>query len=341
MKTVIGIMHNEPVDPGGPFSEASTDVLTQVHAIGEALQSLGHPWAALPFHRDFSPVMARIAREGISPIVNLCETVDEEARLCGHPAAMLEVLGLPFTGSPAIALMLTTDKLLTKRLLKASRCMTPDYVFYDGTRPLRTQGLTYPVIVKPRFEDASIGIDQDSVFECEEDLRKVIQVLFDRFGDLIVEEYIRGREFNVSLLGYPEASPLPPAEIDFSGFPGDLHRIVGYRAKWEKTSFEYQHTPRRFVNDLSPALLKALQDAASFCFRFFMLRDYGRVDMRVNETGKVYVLEVNANPCLSPDAGFAAAAEHAGWSYRRLVETLLSFVTQRTADHADQVPYER
>jgi len=333
MKKVIGIMHNVPVDSGRPFSEASTDVLTQVHAVGEAFYALGHPWEAVPFSKDFRPVMDRIARDDFSLMINLCESVDEDARLCGHPAAMLEMLKTPFSGSPAMAMMLTTDKLLSKRLLTASRLTTPGYVFYDGKRPLRTSALAYPVIVKPRFEDASIGIDQDAVFECEEDLRIGIPDFFERFGDLIVEEYIAGREFNVSLFGYPEALLLPPAEIDFSAFPDGLYPIVGYRAKWDKSSFEYHHTPRRFAADLPAGLLAAIQDAASFCFQFFMLRDYGRVDMRVDGAGKIHVLEVNANPCLSPDAGLAAAAEKAGWSYVQLIERLLSFVIQRTPTH--------
>ena len=149
---------------------------------------------------------------------------------------------------------------------------------------------------------------------------KTTSNLWEQFGTLLIEEYVEGREFNASLLGYPQAKLLPVAEIDFSAFPANLYSIVGYRAKWDERSFEYHHTPRKFDPDMPPGLHDAIANAAVECFRLFMLRDYARVDLRVNARGRVYVLEVNANPCLSPDAGFAAASEKAGISYTRLVD---------------------
>jgi D-alanine-D-alanine ligase len=338
---MIGMIHNEPLPPGSPFSEASVDVLTQVEAFESALNDLGHRYVRIPFTRDIRCFLEAMTKNNVEMALNLCETVDEEATLSGHPAAVLELLGIPFSGSPSISLMLTTDKVTTKRLLRAGGIATPNYAVFSRAEPVFSFDLRYPVIVKPRFEDASIGIDQESVFESEKSLRKGIRGFSERFGDVLVEEYIGGRELNVSLLGFPSAQVLAVADIDFSGFPQDLYPIVGYRAKWDKSSFEYHHTPRRFPQDLSPFLLGAVKRTAVACFSLFMLRDYGRVDMRVDGEGKAHVLEVNANPCLSPDAGFAAAARHAGMTYGDMVGRLVSFMVQRGDKHARQIARSR
>jgi D-alanine-D-alanine ligase len=328
-KKVVGLIHNVPVSPGQAFSEASADIMTQVEAIEGAFEDLGHRSVRISFTREVGDTIKRMKEAGVELAVNLCETVDEDPHFVGHPAALLELLSIPFSGSPAIALMLTTDKLITKQLLKAHGIRTPPYRMYDGAHSLNFRGLKYPVILKPRFQDASIGIEQESIFIDDLSLREGINGFFDRFGPLLVEEYVGGREFNVSLFGYPSPRALPLAEIDFSSFPEGLFPIVGYRAKWDTSSFEYHHTPRKFPQGLSSSLRQGIEGIALECFHLLMLRDYGRIDMRVDDDGQIYVLEVNANPCLSPDAGFAAAAQQAGMSYTEMVETLVEFVEQR------------
>jgi len=241
-------------------------------------------------------------------------------------------MGIPFSGSSSMAIMLTTDKLLTKHVLTAAGIGTPNYLAYEGTSPDLT-GIRFPVIVKPRFQDASIGIDQDSVFEHEDKLRGKLDELYARFGSLLVEEFVSGREFNVSLFGYPSAKALPVAEIVFNGFPDELVPIVGYRAKWDTSSFEYRHTVREFPRNLPASLESELGRIAQECFNLFMLRDYGRVDMRVDDSGAIQILEINANPCLSPDAGFAAAIEEAGMKYPQMVEHLRDFFMERFYTH--------
>jgi len=198
--------------------------------------------------------------------------------------------------------------------------------------------LRYPVILKPILQDASIGIDQESIFMDDSSLRDGIEEFFNRFGTLLVEEYIAGREFNISIFGYPSPRVLPIAEIDFSAFPEELFPIVGYRAKWDRASFEYSHTPRKSPQGLSPPLRERIERIALECFHLLMLRDYGRIDMRVNDCEQIYVLEVNANPCLSPDAGFAAAIQQSGMTYTDMVRGLVHFVEQR-ARNGGTPPY--
>ena len=338
MRPTIGILFNEPAAAGGEFSESSADVLVQVEAIEQALDSLEYPRVRIPFTRDIERFLKNFRKHNPVMVFNLCETVDEDSRFCGHPAAVLELMGGSFSGSPSLSIMLTTDKLTTKRLLKAGGVNTPGYIGYDPKAPPKKIALKYPVIVKPRLEDASIGIDQESIFEDEARLKTGAALMAERFGDVFIEEYIEGREFNVSVMGHPHAETLPVAEIDFSGFPGRLHRIVGYRAKWEKTSPEYHLTPRKFPDNLSTTLFRALSETASRCFELFMLRDYARVDIRVDNRENVYVLEVNANPCLSPDAGFAAAAGKAGIDYVQMVDTLVDLMKRRLKTNEIPLP---
>jgi D-alanine-D-alanine ligase len=151
-----------------------------------------------------------------------------------------------------------------------------------------------------------------------------------------VEEFVGGRELNISLFGYPTAHALPVAEIEFREFPEGLFPIVGYRAKWDKDSFEYQHTLRAFPGDLPPPMLAGIESTALECFRLFMMRDYGRVDIRMDESGRSNVLEVNANCCLSPDAGFSAAIERAGINYSEMVTQFLEFMEQRSGAYDHQ-----
>jgi len=308
-----------------------------VEAVEKALRSLGYPSVRIPFTKNLKFFIKKMESARVAVAFNLCESVDEDPKLAWHPAALLELLGIPFTGSPSTAIMLATDKLLTKRLIMANGIRTPNYLVYIGQENFNTASLRFPVIIKPRFEDASIGIDQESIFEEEKTLRSGLKEFSERFGHLLIEEYITGREFNISLLGHPVAKALPVAEIDFSSFPEGLYPIVGYRAKWEKNSFEYNHTPRVFPDDLPHGLVKKLNDTALSCFHLFQIRDYGRVDIRVDAHERIYVLEVNANPCLSPDAGLAAASYEAGMEYAELVKKLVDYTAQRTVQNDHKV----
>ncbi len=328
----IAIVYNEPVSPEGPYAEASCDILDQVAAVERSLSRLGVASTRIPFTRDLSSFMGEISKHGIRYAFNLCESVDEDPRLIGHPAAVMDILGISYTGSPALALTITTDKLFTKRVLRAQGIPTPKFEACDNASLPILKGLRFPLIVKPRYEDASIGIDQESVVADEGQLRERFPAFHDRFGPLVLEEYISGREFNVSLFGYPSPRVMPLAEISFDALPRGFYPIVGYREKWEKDSFEYRHTLRVFPRNLAEALERKIRRIAMDCFRHFLLRDYGRVDFRVNHSGIAYVLEINANPCISPDAGFPAALAEAGIDYHQFVRQLLEFVHNRRGE---------
>jgi D-alanine-D-alanine ligase len=326
----IAIVYNRPAETGSANWQSSQDVLQQVAAVERGLNELEIPAVRLPFERDLQKFLALIRQEDVDAAFNLCESVDENPHLAGHPAAVFELLGLPFTGSGSLALMLSTDKLLAKRQLSAAGLPTPEYFTFDGDKSGPLPDITLPAIIKPRFEDASIGIDQESVVFKKKELRAKLPDFYERYGPLLVEQFIAGREFNISLFGYPEARVLPVAEIDFSTFPQELHRIVGYKAKWDENAFEFHNTQRLFPQNLPLVIERNLRKVAAGAYKLFMLRDYGRIDVRMDDLGKIFVLEANANPCLSPDAGFVAAAEQCKMNYTAIVKKFVHFLSIRS-----------
>ena len=242
--------------------------------------------------------------------------------------AVLEFYGIPYTGAPADALYQTSNKAVSKRLLGGSGLPTPQAFFQDDglNATIPRKGDSY--IIKSVWEHASIGIEDDSVVAVH-DREQLYQAMAVRRkalgGSCFAERYIQGREFNLSLLTSPEGPVLlPPAEIRFDHYPPEKRKIVGYRAKWDTDSFEYHHTPRGF--EFPPKdgpLLKRMGELAMKCWDLFGIRGYARVDFRVDERNDPWILEVNANPCLSPDAGFAAAAARADLSFRDVVERIV------------------
>jgi len=330
----VAIVYNRPVVAGNEAALCSADVLSQVEAVRSSLLALGHEPVLFALSReDATRLPAALRAAGVACAVNLCEALDDDNRLQGHVAVLLELAGVPYTGSEMLALSLTTDKYLAKKALAAEAVPTPRFALYQGSR-LDTSGLRFPLIVKPRYEDGSVGIEEDSVVEDTAGLESALTRLQARYGDVLIEEYIEGRELYAALLGYPQPQPLPVSEIDFSALGKKRWRIVGYRAKWVEENPEYAGTTRLFPTD--PAT-EAVQAVALRCFRLFGCRDYARVDIRLSQGGTPYVLEVNANPCLSPESGYAAALQQAGIPYQEFVRRLLGYARRRADQwRADQ-----
>jgi D-alanine-D-alanine ligase len=242
---------------------------------------------------------------------------------------------LPYTGTPTGPLLLTNHKVLTKERLLQAGLPTPGWLELNPKPPVWANAVHAPAfqpgkpyILKAIMEHASFGLDEHSLvaFGDEASLRAELRRATVQMGrECFAEQYIDGREFNLSVLAGPDGPEvLPPAEIDFSAFPPDKPRIVGERAKWEDDSFEFSNTPRRFDFDGSEnALLRQLQELARASWHAFGLHGYVRVDFRVDAAGQPWILEINANPCLSPDAGFVAALAQAGIPWSVAVQRIL------------------
>ena len=319
----VVVAHN----PVGEEDDPSTsDVLAQVGMVEGALASLGLPARRLAVE----PSQALEVFRGISEdtiVFNLIES--PPGRPCLHTdcAAVLELAGLRFTGSSPAALALTTDKLATRALLASEGVSVAPGGRLDVDRPCILDRVTPPWILKPAFEDASIGLEGDPVCHTREAALERGAALARRFPrqPVLVEKYLPGREMNVSLLADGErVQVLPVAEILFEDFPEGMSRVIGYEAKWIEDSFACIHTVRHFPDGPEDAeLLGRVREIATASWRLCGLSGYARIDFRLDEHGAPNVLEVNANPCLSADAGFMAAAGRAGLSHADVVKRIL------------------
>lgn len=309
-----------------------SDVLIQVEQVRSALTELGHSSQPIPVDLNLQACIQQLRASGSNLVFNLIESLNGSDQQVSFAVGVLESLGLPVTGSSAEVLWVTNQKLWTKERLRLVKLPTPQWLDPDsGSRTEKNSLEIRPgdrFILKPIGEHASLGMDEGCIVEPRdvEGLAKDARAHGEKIGrPCFAEQYIFGREFNVSLLADGDSCQvLPIAEIDFSAFPAGRPRIVDYKAKWDPTSFEFQNTPRRFIEaEAEPALYSRLAALARDCWSVFRLGGYVRVDFRVDGDGQPWILEINTNPCLSPDAGFAAALRQAGIEFRQAVQRIL------------------
>lgn len=312
----IVILHGA-LDPGERPDEH--DTLVQVREVEAILVALGFRTEIVGVGLDLRALSA-LARDPPAAVFYLVEALDGRAALQHLPAAVLESLGIAFTGAPATALALTTDKIAAKRLMREAGLPTAEWcedpAFADPERLW---------IVKAVDEDASLGLDAGAVVPGFAVAARMACMRARWGGRWFAEAFIEGREFNVPLLEGPNGvAVMPIGEIDFSDYPRDRPAIVDYDAKWRPGSLTWETTPRIFTPRPEDGALRAeLAGLARRCWDLFGLRGYARVDFRVDSQGRPWILEANANPCLSADAGFIAALEEAGLDQREAVARIL------------------
>jgi D-alanine-D-alanine ligase len=315
------------------------DVLRQRDAVREALCRIGHDVSVMPCTLALDQLRTSLAEARPDIVFNLVESLGGSDRLMAMVPLLLESLEIPYTGVPAASIQLTSSKTTAKKGLAQAGLPTLPWVDgASGLNNVESLALMWPGqwIVKPIHEHASLGMTDDAVAECAslDDVKERLLAWQRRLGrPCLAEPYIEGRELNLSLLAGGEGPlVLPAAEIDFHDYPSGKPRIVGFAAKWEDGTHEYSHTPRRFSFAKTEApLLQLLADLARRCWQEFALAGYCRVDFRVDERGQPWILEINANPCLSPDAGYAAAVQAAGMTYDDAVASLLQDALSRRA----------
>ena len=319
----VALLHNA-VAPGADADEA--DVLVQAEAVRAALAAAGHGVTTVACDLNLAQLAESLAAERPDAVFNLVESLGGQGRLIPVVPYLLESLGIPYAGCPADAIHLTSHKVLAKRLLVQAGLPTPPW-FESGGAVLDDAG-SDRWIVKSVWEDASLGMDDAAV--TEGGAAAAGALLAARAGNpgapWFAEAFVEGREFNLALLDGPEwPTILPPAEMLFDDYPEGKPRIVGYAAKWDPESFEYSHTVRAFpASAADEPLLAELRRLARACWGLFGLRGWARVDFRVAPDGRPFILEVNVNPCLSPDAGFAAALAQADIDFGDAVNRILA-----------------
>ena len=303
---LVVIAHNALADPRRAGPAAAPHLIhEEIPIIEEVLRAAGWEPLAIPVGADILGALGTLAARRPRAVVNLCDDLLGRSDHEMHFAGALELLGIPYTGAPPLALGLCRDKVMTKLILRGHGIPTAPFVLVeDPDAPL--EGLRFPVIAKPAAEDGSLGITDASVAGDEEAARRAIKAVLDAYGPVLVEEFIEGRELNVPILGNAPPRVLPVSEIDFSGLAPGMPHICGYEAKWEQADDRYAGTVGICPAELDEQLQDRIEHWSALAFRALGLRDYARIDWRLSPTRGLMALEANPNPDISPASGFLA-----------------------------------
>ncbi|MCU0243560.1 MAG: hypothetical protein MUE80_02200 [Acidobacteria bacterium] len=296
-----------------------------VRGIARGLRRLRHQVVVLPLAGDLSVLQRQLHRLQPDVVFNQYDDVVHGALYEMRVAAFIRMLGYPMTGSPALALGLSRDKYMSLSLLKgAGLPIPPSTALVERLSDVDERKWVFPVIVHAAQEHAGIGLDRDSVVQSKTALKaKSREILRTYKQPALVQHFLRGREFNVGLLGGRKIQVMPLAEVDYSRLPRTIPPIMSYAAKWVETSVEYKRTRVICPARVDASLTALISRTAAKAFRAVGGWGYGRVDIRLDEEGQPVILEVNCNPCLDSGMGLARSAEQAGIDYPHMLQTIV------------------
>src|SRR5688572_16482371 len=302
------------------------EVEEEVH---DALTKLGHEPVMYELDGTLKSLLG-LGRIDCDLVFNLVESFADDDTADFKIAAFLDLLGKKYTGTGANGLMLAQDKAVAKKIFAFHGIHTPVFAKSFRGRLDFSHDLQFPVIVKPAREDGSIGIEFSAVVSSIRELMERMDWLHANFDSpVLIEEYIDGREMYVGIIGNDKPEALPVIELDLSKLPDGTPRIAAAEVKWGKGTKAYKDTKSAIATDLPEEIVQTLQQTAVAAYQALELRDYGRVDMRLQADGRVHVIEVNPNPWLSSRAEFAMAARKSGRTYPQLVEEIIELATTR------------
>ncbi len=306
--------------PGEGALADELDVLEQVDFVEKNLREIGIETYRKSISSDFMMEVSQLIGEKPDFVFNLVESINNKGELNYFVPALLNLNSIAYSGNPLEAIFMTTNKVLAGRMMNNADISTLHCILPSQARSLN-HGTRY--IIKPIWEDGSLGITGDSVFTFSDDYAERLLKYSD--SHWVIQEFIDGREFNLSVIaGQNGPEVMPPAEIVFTNNWEDKPRIIDFKAKWEEESFEYTNTVRDFPGpNLDQSLRIKLIDTALKCWHLFGLRGYARVDMRADDNNNPFVIEVNANPCISPEGGFMSATKMAGLSSTEVIQRII------------------
>jgi D-alanine-D-alanine ligase len=302
--------------------------------IAGALAHCGHSCRKVVVDDKVEPLVASLNSDRPDLVFNLAESFGGKSALESNVAALLNLLGLRYTGSSPAGLLLAGDKTLTKKVLSFHGILTARFATVFRGAVDWAGDIDFPLILKPPQEDASLGITQKSIVNDVQELLTTMSSLQQEYqSPVLAEEFIDGREFYVGVLGNSDAVALPVMELDFTGFPAGRPKIASWEAKWgdegDEKGEEFEGTKSVFPSDLSDELTERLQKVAVDAFHALRLRDYARVDLRMNAKNDIYVIEVNPNCYLQRSAEFATAAAKSGMEYHSLIDRIAELASAR------------
>ena len=332
MKTlrILALVHDHLVPPA---DTAGIDVREaewkMEYDVVETLRERGHEVHVVGVHDDLVPIRHTIGSFKPQIVFNLMEAFHGVTTFDQNVVSYLELLRAPYTGCNPRGLILARDKALSKKLLAYHRIPVPEFtVVRPGRKPTLPKRLGFPLIVKSLFFEASVGISQASVVENEDQLTRRVQFIHEHLGTAaIVEQFIDGRELYVGVIGNERLQVFPVWEMSFAKMPDNRWRIATERVKWS-TKYQEKHGIMTDVAELDAEARDRVQHLAKRVYRALDLNGYARVDMRLAEDGRVYVLEANPNPNLAYGEDFAESGEKAGVEYERLLERIVTLGLQ-------------
>ncbi len=330
----VAIVYNQP-EPGRYAdmgeSAAIAGVIDEVEAVEQSLSDLKYSSFRVPLSPPLERVWDSLSAIDADVVFNLFEGFDGQPMTEVNVAEMLAETGFPYTGCNANAIKLCLDKAKAKDTLAASGIPSPQYRIIKGKLPTQFD-LRFPCIVKPRAEDASHGITEESVIYDRKQLEKQVAKVCKLFGgEALVEEYIDGRELNATVMGNSKASVLPVSEIVYT-LPQGKPRILTFAAKWEPQSEYYRGSVHVCPAEIEVKVKHSAADIALSVFRACGCSGYARVDFRQAASGDLAVIDINPNPDTSPTSGAARQAKAAGLSYTQFTELIINIALEGTCD---------
>jgi D-alanine-D-alanine ligase len=294
--------------------------------VKHTLEYMGHEVRALGLGGDLAPIKQAITDWKPHIVFNLMESFEGISMFDQNVVSYLELLRMPYTGCNPRGLILARDKALSKTLLAYHRIPVPEFaVFRVGRAVQRPKRLKFPLIVKSLTQESSIGISQASVVEDDEKLRERVRFIHHSIAtDAIVERYIEGRELYVGVLGNLKLQVFPVWELKFKRLGEDNWPIATDRVKWSDSYQKKHGITSGLARDLPDDLLQSVQKISKRVYRTLDLSGYARIDLRLSDDGRVYVLEANPNPQLAYGEDFAESAERAGVSYEALLQRIVT-----------------
>jgi D-alanine-D-alanine ligase len=304
---------------------ADNEILQTVDMVANVLQTQ-HDVVKVPVSAE---LLQSLRPDSFDIIFNLCEGLNNNPMGEAWFAGLYDILGLAYTGSDSKAMGMCLDKILAKQVMHMNDILTPQYQLFSKAQQQKNPKLTFPLIVKPVREDASIGIDMDSVVNTEKDLRNKIKYILDIYKQpALVEEFIEGRELNIAIMGNEDdIEVLPISEIEFN-FEKGIPKIVTFEAKWMPESDYYKNTNGICPAKLDKKIEEKIKIIAKKVYQLFNCRDYARVDIRLRGE-EVFVLEVNPNPGINVDSGFYRSIKKAGLTYDEFIQRILNLALKR------------
>jgi D-alanine-D-alanine ligase len=313
-----------------PNFEISPEVPTTEYHVIEALRDLGYKVSILGAVNDIETIVGTLTEQNPDIVFNLTESFNGDRRFDKNIAGLLEMLRIPFTGTGAMGLLLCRDKRLCKELLSLHKIRVPNFFSLPHGRKFRVaKSVRYPLVVKPALEDGSEGISNASLVSDDTELAERVRFMHERWEQpAIAEEYIKGRELYVSIMGNKKLVVLPIRECLFDFDNKEGPQLATYRVKWnaeyrKKWNIKFEYA------ELDPAIVKNISHICKKVYRVLHIQDYGRIDLRLTDDNKVVILEANPNPDLAYGEEVAEAAAKSGLSYEQFIDTVLDHALRR------------